>query len=419
MDVPDPDVLVDRLDSLCAAAKRSSASCEFELYHRSSVTLRVTRKVPGGPDEVQSGRDDGLALRRGQESDERAVFTATAGCDEAKLSWLIEQSDRGYGTPSVAGWPKGSALAIDRDDRLELPSHEAIRSWIDRASTALKPTVSTPARVRVESAAIVETWASSNGARASRTRARAWAIAEPFADSHGRAPLVVAGRSWDSLDGNGWRTLLQDRRWPGEESVDSVSGNWSFVFGPEAAAVLVRALVRALHGPSAPDVKAVGPAWRVSDVPAHPQATGGGTFDDLGQPSGVTQLADGKRVVGRLGGPGTWRRASYRDVPLPDPSFLVVEAGREKLPGRAVVVSETSVHVLGPRHWLLECRGGLLENGGPGAAVRGLLLKVDPLDLVARCASTWGEPRISWLGVSTPALVFLDLRCRTAARSTH
>ena len=48
-----------------------------------------------------------------------------------------------------------------------------------------------------------------------------------------------------------------------------MSGNWSFVFGPEAAAVLVRALVRALHGPSAPDVKAVGPAWRVSDVPAH------------------------------------------------------------------------------------------------------------------------------------------------------
>ena len=49
--LPEPDSMLDRLDALCGAAKRVATQGPFELYHRVSITVRVVRNLPGGPDD--------------------------------------------------------------------------------------------------------------------------------------------------------------------------------------------------------------------------------------------------------------------------------------------------------------------------------------------------------------------------------
>ena len=74
--------------------------------------------------------------------------------------------------------------------------------------------------------------------------------------------------------------------------------------------------------------------------------------------TGIIELADGIRVIGPLAGPGTWRRASFRDPPHPLPAQTTLAAGEEV---------DARLH--------LEVRGGLREKrpveGGQAPLVGG------------------------------------------------
>ena len=410
MVVPDPDSTLDRLDALCGAAKRVATDGPFELYHRASISVRVARNLPGGPDEVQVGRDEGLALRVAESPDDRTVFASSSGCDESVVGWLVERARRGYGAPGGPRWDARGPVKIDRDAVDPIPAPSELRAWIDRASGRLRRESSSPSRARVEAAFTVESWASSDGLRASRTRARSWAMLEPGLRGDGGAPFVIAARSWQGLDERGWRRIADDLLWPKGDSVSEVDGHLSLVFSPEVAATLVGLLVRAVHGHGAPRGLPVGPGWQVNDDPRADAGLYGSAFDDTGHACRTTSLADGKRVLDGVEGTGTWRRPSFRDVPSSRPSQTVVAIRETEIPARAVVVSALRVHVLAPDSWVLECNGGLLERGAPGPRVRGLCVKTGPEILVRSCAGTWGEARDSWSGVRTPALIFADLR---------
>jgi len=408
--VPEPDSMLDRLDALCSVAKRVATEGPVELYHRVSITVRVLRNLPGGPDEVQVGRDDGLALRVVESSDDRTVFASSSGCDESVVGWLLERTRRGYGTLGGPRWDALGPTRIDRDPLDPVPTPSDLRAWIDRAAGRLRREPSSLSRARVEAAFTVESWASSDGLRASRSRARTWAMLEPALRSGGGAPLVIAARSWRTLDDRGWRRIADDLRWPGSDSVSELDGNVSLVFSPEVAATMVGMLVRAVHGPGAPDGLPVGSGWQVQDDPLLDGGLYGSKFDDTGHPCRTRTLSDGKQSLASVGGAGSWRRPSFRDVPSSRPSQIVVGVRETEFPGRAVVVSSVRVHVLAPDSWILECDGGLLERGVPGPRIRGFCVKTDPTSLVRACSGTWGEARDSWSGVRTPALVFSDLR---------
>lgn len=408
--VLEPSSLMDRLDLLCGTTKQAAPDSPFELYHRASITVRVARNLPGGPDEVQVGRDDGVALRVADRAAGQTVFVASSGCDESVVSWLVKRARGGYGTTGGARWEMDGPTQMDHDPSEELPASSELRAWIDRSVGRLRRESSPPSRARVESAFIVESWATSDGFRASRSRARNWAMLEGSGIGYGGAPLVIASRLWRDLDEGGWRKIADDLRWPTDDSTDQVSGNVSLVFSPEAAAALVGLLVRGIHGPHASPGLDVGPGWNVCDSPLEDSGLLGSKFDDTGHVCRNRPLSDGKRALSVIEGPGTLRRGSFRDPPSPRASQLIVAPREARIPERAVIVSGLRVHVLAPNSWILECHGGLLERGTPGRRIRGLCVKTDPVHLVGECLGTWGEARDSHFGIRTPALIFSDRR---------
>jgi hypothetical protein len=174
----------------------------------------------------------------------------------------------------------------------------------------------------------------------------------------------------------------------------------------------VLALARTLHAGTCEVGVEVGPAWKVVDDPGHPQALYGGSFDDAGFATVRKQLADGHRACGRIDAPGHYRRPSFRDRPTPMPSHLVVASTPREVLSEGVVATALTVHPVEPDRWLLGIEGALLKEGRPGARLRPSFASVAPGDLVRRCVSTVGPPRLTHLGVETPALVFDNLSLR-------
>jgi len=68
------------------------------------------------------------------------------------------------------------------------------------------------------------------------------------------------------------------------------------------------------------------------------------------------------------------------------------------------------LHALASASWILEVEGLRLSGGEPVARCSPLFFRVTPQELVERCAASHGLPATSYLGVSTPALIFRDLQ---------
>src|SRR6185295_15711530 len=111
-----------------------------------------------------------------------------------------------------------------------------------------------------------------------------------------------------------------------------------------------------------------------------------------------------------LEGPGHLRRPSYRDRPVPLPTYLVVSSSTtEALPPRVILADGVSIHPLAPDRWILEVAAAPMEQGRPVMRSGSAFLDVSPQALVERCIGTFGPHRHSHLGVSTPALLFEGL----------
>jgi hypothetical protein len=90
-------------------------------------------------------------------------------------------------------------------------------------------------------------------------------------------------------------------------------------------------------------------------------------------------------------------------------AHIRVESGQEALPRHGVLVSHLTIHPLGPRNWVLEFDGAVLDRGVPGPRIREGHISVAPLELVQRCVGTYGHSEVFRQGVETPALLFDDL----------
>jgi hypothetical protein len=377
----------------------------FELYHRASTTLRARRERNRKDLAVRLGREEGLALRAVTGPGERVAFSAASGGGEESLAWLAERVRRGHGAAGdeAARWDTRPGLLVDRDPPASFPDEDDLGGWLDRGIAELRLSAES---AWIEVAATVETWVATDGCRASRTRSRAWACAQPARE--GVPPLLVAGRGWGELSPAGWAELQADRTWPRGRPGRTPSGPTAVLFSPEASAVLVVGLARSFHADPSALGRPVGPAWRLEDKPLDEGALFGGLFDDARFVTARRELADGSEVVGLVTGPGHLRRHSFRDPPHPSPAHLVVPPRAGALPARGVLVSRLRLHSLGADDWVLECAGGVIERGEPGPRVEGTI-RIPPGDLVRRCTATFGEPRESYRGVNTAALLFEGL----------
>lgn len=418
----DPARLLQCLRDEHRALERGRVDGELELFHRASVVLRVGRTDKSDPVLRGIGREDGVAVRivRSGRGDER--FAAASGSGSRSLRWALENA-RSLGSRGAGGarpWAAGPVELSDREEVDRLPSPAELSSWLARSWERLRsgPAVGglvEPESGWVEAAATVECLVGSGGLAAVRTRTRAWAMARMRAlDPAVRAPrpLFVASRRWDRLPECGWAAAAKERLWSGGALAGSWGGRSNVTFTPEAAALLVAGLVRALHTGAGSSAIPVGPGWSVADDPLGPASLFGAQFDDAGFPTRRRTLADGERGTGAVAGPGTLRRPSFRDPPQELPFQPVLEAGEEDPGDHGLRVSELAIHPLPDGSWVLECDGILRRGAEWGPLVRGGLISTRPATLVRSCAARVGPARPSHRGVLTPALRFEGLRVR-------
>jgi len=396
----DPDQLLEKLERLQRIALGAGLPPPFELYLRSASTLRCARQA--GTTEIVHGREEGLALRTS------ATFAAASGATEAALRWLIRHVDAA-GSGGPVAWDPSPIRSHDLDPEVEPPDERTLEEWLDRGLEALG-TPHLPAWVEV--ASTVETWVVTGGGCSSRRRMRAWAAVEPAGRGRSTppAPCIVARRAWAQLPFDAWATIARERTWPLETCTADLptTGRMTVLFTPETSATIVSALSRAVHASESSIGLDVGPAWRLADDPLGPGALFGGTFDDSRFPTSYRRLADGSRALAASQGPGLDRRPSFRDVPGPAATSLILEPGPSAPPPNGLLVAGLTLHVLGHAAWVLEFDGGALSDGRAGPARHGFI-HTSPVELIRRCVATCGAAQPSFQGVLTPALVFDDL----------
>ena len=420
----DAKPLVDRLELLHRTLRSSAGRRTFELYHRSAVSLRLGLQEGKKTLARRVGVDEGLALRTLSDDGREISFAASSGSGKESLQWALEQSRDSRGRIALENpWARdGNRRTSDREPDLRLPAADELSNWLARARDELAGTANRrgatpePLEAWIEVAATAESWVADGGLRALRTRARGWGMLrmrDPWGAGSPFRPVLIARRRWEELPTTAWSAVLEDRWVSPRPKLPPPTRPLPVLFNPECAAILVLALVKALHIHEPDGELPVGPAWRVVDEPGHSAALFGGSFDDAGFATDRTLLADGQRAVGKTAGAGHLRRPSFRDRPISMPSHLtVLTEGNGSPPPRGVLVTALTVHPLEPDHWMLEIDGAHLEGGRPGPVLRSAIVTVSPRELVRRCVAAVGPARLSHLGVETPALVFDNLTLR-------
>lgn len=407
-----PQAQLQRLESVHHVLSAGDERHEIELYSRSAVTLRVALH-DGTQVRTKRGEDEGFALRSTGPEGHELAFVAGSALRGAEVKAALDGSRRFCGRiPRQPLWPHDEGTRDDSDGECALPEARELWDWLQAARDALDPIEpARPDEMWVEVAATVECWFASGGLRATRARRRAWALFKPRGRNGGLAsrPLIVARRRWAAFPVDAIKTRLEDRVGPQGAVERPPSGRASVLFSPECAARLVHALATRIHGSEAELGAPVGPGWRLTDDPGHPDAIYGGDFDDAGFTARHKELANGRVVVGRLDGPGHLRRPSFRDRPQSLPSYLSLPPGGGAPPARTLVVTGMEIHPFEADRWTLRLEGSVWGEGAPAAPLAPSTLRIAPRDLVRRCATAIGPARLSYLGVRTPALLFENL----------
>lgn len=397
----------DDLVDLFGAARAWTDGRPFELYHRKALTLRRRRR-PGEKDRVESGVEDGLALRLRLPPPNGLVFAAGSGCTARTLRELVDRARSGFGATGDADpWPAIETSLEDLDADFGLPEDDRAALWLDEALDRLAPIAeragAAVADAAIEIAATVESWAASPGLRATRSRSRAWAVADlipaPGSRRSFRA-LRVAARHWARLDPAAWARVLEDRMWPASDVGGSRTGGPAapetpVLLNPEAASSWLRpALARATASG----------ALRVRDLPRDPDALFGGDFDDACEATAdralPTGAGAGRPDAGRL------RRGSFREPPRPAIAAPTVEPAPVELPGRLFLATGLRIHPSGAGGASVELEGGWLESGRPRAGLASAWVRLPPERWLERALGTVGPSRADHLGARTPAILF-------------
>jgi hypothetical protein len=245
----------------------------------------------------------------------------------------------------------------------------------------------------IEAGTTVEVLIGDEGWLAGRRRHRLWAIG-------GRpGSRLVAQRGIA-----GWERLLDGASNDSVISPNSSTNLDVLVLNPDAAASVVAALAAAFHGKGAVSVDALGRGWDIADEPVRDDGLAGGSFDDAGFPTACCPLAEDGVWVGRLEGPGTFRRSSFREPPTEGVSNLCMPRGPSATPDAGVAIVERCL-VLRPSAelWVMEID---LRDRKQGDRVDRRWIRVQPKSLLASCAGRLGRPTVTSSGPIVPALRF-------------
>jgi hypothetical protein len=187
-------------------------------------------------------------------------------------------------------------------------------------------------------------------------------------------------------------------------SQGSCNGLDVLVFTPEAAAPVVAALVGTFHGPSGVPVDAAGIGWGIADEPIRHDGLAGGSFDDAGFPTNARTLATDGNWVGRLDGPGTFRRMSFREPPTEAATNLCMPSGvNEIINDDVAVVGRCRIFRPSPELWVME----IDQLGRSGVERR--WIRVKPESLLSACVARLGPSTVTSSGPIVPALMFEGL----------
>jgi predicted Zn-dependent protease len=334
---------------------------------------------------VNRARESGLAVRAIRAGHDAAGFAASSGLSADALRWATDSacSYRALASAVVPGpaHPVENAR-WDLDDPAPLPAEDALsESLIARSEVQW-----------VEAGTTVEVLVGADGWVAGRRRHRLWAR------SGGPDGELFAQRGfaqWDEhLDGTVKRATAARTAGVGSEGI---------ILSPSAAAPVVSALTAKFHRAHARVWERCGGGWELADQPVHPMGLAGGEFDDSGFQTATRALAKKGVWVANLGGPGTFRRGSFREPPIESPTNLVV-------PGNPA--QSLSSH---PAEWATRCRVlrvsrdlWVLElgfTGGPGGRPS-RWVRVNPIALFEGCAARIGPSQSTSEGPIVPGLVF-------------
>jgi hypothetical protein len=387
-----------------------------EIFHRRGSRVRVQN---GGPNTVathHASEEEGIAVRLLDRVRGTSGFGASTGAGPGSFRWALdrarESAARAAAEPDPSGAGEGKPVLDVGDDR-SLPSHASLEADLDAVMEKVARTGRSGLSIMIsgawmETGLTEETLVTTSGIRASRVRLRTWAMVSIRWRSAGtwfERPRFLAKR------GAGVSSAVE----PFPEVGDALEfagmdleppNSVPIVLSPGASAALVRTAARALHLSGASEGAPVGRGWRLMDRPDLEGGLFGGRFDDTGHPCPAVRLADGRSTTGSLAGPGHRWRASFRDPPAVLPTNLVVPEGTDPMPDRGICLSDLRIHPLEPDRWALEALGIVLEGGKPAEIGGRCVLTARPGDLVRRCVGSTGPAVASYLGVTTPALIF-------------
>ena len=384
------DPFVERARSLWREASGRATSVRLELFAKAAVRVRATRDLDRTGVTIDRALESGLAVRVLRAGHDHAGFAAASGLTGDVLRWVVDTASTFNARASASAPGPSESIEAERwdlDAAVALPGEETLTRGI----------ITRPNLEWVEAGTTIEVLIGGEGWLAARRRHRLWALGA------GHDAKLVAQRGfadWEQLlDGLG-----DDLSFPAPAGVSDLG---VFVFTPDAATSIVAALVDEFHGPESPRLTEIGHGWEVIDEPGRPEGLAGGSFDDAGFPAASRQLAASGTWLGNLSGPGTFRRASFREPPSETATTLVVPSGEEALlPARAAVARRCRVMRASHDLWVLEV--DLVNRLNSGGLER-RWVRVHPQTLIAACASRLGRTRVTPTGPIVPGLLFEGL----------
>jgi hypothetical protein len=338
---------------------------------------------------IDRASESGVAVRVSRAGDDHAGFAAASGLSPEVVRWAVDMASTfDAQAPSAAPRPSDTIVSDrrDLDPHVGLPSEEVLSRGVK----------SRPKLEWIEVGTTVEVLIGAEEWTTARRRHRFWALG---ADPYSR---LVAQRGFA-----GWEALV-DESGIDESAPASASTDLGVItLTRNAAGPIVAALVEAFHGPASVPPMDCGGGWDVSDEPVRPDGLVGGTFDDAGFPSISRPLAAKRLWLGKLSGPGTFHRSSFREPPRESATNLCIPSGTaESRPTRAALARRCRVLQLSQDLWVLEL--DLVSHPNRGEAER-RWIRVQPQALVAACTSRVGCAKVTPGGPIVPGLSFEGL----------
>jgi len=372
----DPDSLADHALRLWRIARDRIEGRRFDLFLKTATRRRAARAGAAVPVSISDTLESGLALRVVRPGGTAASLAACSGLSVESLRWVLAAVAKDGGDATAEMPDSGSVSEshrTDLDPDRRLPSAEELDGWVANRDDL----------GWVECGTTHEVIVGDQGWTAVRRRHRTWAMTDSKRD---RGTLLAA---------RGFRPPAP-YTWTG-----SRAGNGStLIFAPNAAAVVVGALLRGIQEGELPLEARVGGGLCVADEPAHPEGLAGGAFDDAGFDATRTLLADGRRVVSGLPKVGALRRGSYRDAPSTLTSTPVVFSEAPITTDSSFgVVRSCRILPLSREEWVLSFAAHTPHE-------RASVVRVTAGALAEGCLGSVGRAVVCADGVISPGLVF-------------